>query len=634
MDQKSIVIVVILLFIGSSVIPITANNIEKSPSSTSRGNWLYVGGNGPGNFSTIQDAIDHAYTGDTIFVYQGTYKEHIAIDKQINLIGEDRETTIINGNYEYNTDIVYITGNHVLIQGFTIVRADFYSFGLICVDSSHNTIVDCNFFHNDGNAVLLLRSSDNIISCCVIAESRTGIDINNELSDNNIISDCYIATDNRGLWVGSSHNIISNCTLLGGKMAVSDGANNTISHCHITDQHGSFGLQLGYTTNNTFRNNTLEHCGIVINCNFPYELYHDIDTSNVIDGKPVYYLQGENDKELNESSNAGYVILVSCDNITIRNLSCHGVTVGASSFIRIENCSFFENVYGVNIMLSSDNTIIDCSFAKDSVIRIRKSSNNQVIRCVMPNGSRNYFGIDISYYSYENMVSDCHIANYSIGINIDGASHQNTISRCSITGSRFAGIWLCASGNTVSKCHIYDNEAGIIMWSADNLVYCNNFIHNQVHANALDTNTWDNGSVGNYWSDYRRIDLNVDGIGDLPYRIGTGNKDRKPLMQPFQKIISKPSAKHLYINDNTGFYIRLIPFGNALILGGISVCVTSEEWVKVEFYIDNELKHIDTESPFQWFWNERSLLRHICRVIAYTESGNNVIDEIKVIILN
>ena len=630
MKSKSLAVGVILLFVSAGI-PSLAYSNNKTSSPVLNGNILYVGGSGPGNFSTIQDAINHAYIGDTVFVYNGTYNEHLTIDIQINLIGEDRETTIINGGYAYDTDIVYITSDQVLIQGFTIEHTDIYSYGLISVDCSHNTITDCNFFKNEVKAIMLLRSSDNIISHCVITDGRTGITINNEFSDNNIISNCYIATENQGLGVGSSYNIISNCTLLGGEMDLTDGANNTILNCHIANQQGSFGLQLGYTTNNTFRNNTLEHCGIVINCNFPYELYQDIDTSNVIDGKPIYYLRGENNREINESSNAGYVILVSCRNITMRNLACHGVTLGDSSFIRIENCSFFENILGVDIALSSNNTISNCSFSKDSAISIRKSSNNMVTHCTMPDGSLHYCGIAIDYYSYENTVSDCHIANYPIGINIAGVSHQNTIIGCSISHGRLAGVWLWESGNTVSQCHIYDNEVGIIILSSDNIVFCNNFINNRVHANTTGTNIWDDGSTGNYWGDIRSFDLNRDGIRDIPYRIGKNNQDKKPLMHPYHSIITKPKAKYLYIGDNEGAYIRFTPFGNALILGGISVCVTGDDWVKVEFYVDEELKNIDTEPPFQWVWNENRLSKHTCRVIAYTVSGSVVIDEVNTI---
>ena len=37
------------------------------------GNIQYVGGNGSGNYTAIQDAIDHAEQGDTIYVFKGTY---------------------------------------------------------------------------------------------------------------------------------------------------------------------------------------------------------------------------------------------------------------------------------------------------------------------------------------------------------------------------------------------------------------------------------------------------------------------------------------------------------------------------------------------------------------------------------
>jgi nitrous oxidase accessory protein NosD len=43
--------------------------------------------------------------------------------------------------------------------------------------------------------------------------------------------------------------------------------------------------------------------------------------------------------------------------------------------------------------------------------------------------------------------------------------------------------------------------------------------------------TWDNGSRGNYWSDYNGTDADSDGIGDTPYVIDVLNEDRYPLMQ-------------------------------------------------------------------------------------------------------
>jgi hypothetical protein len=70
---------------------------------------------------------------------------------------------------------------------------------------------------------------------------------------------------------------------------------------------------------------------------------------------------------------------------------------------------------------------------------------------------------------------------------------------------------------------------------SNNTIYQNNFIDNP--GNAYDTtgNMWDNGTVGNYWSDYTGSDSNGDGIGDTPYMIpGNISMDQFPLMEPFE----------------------------------------------------------------------------------------------------
>ncbi|RLF39897.1 MAG: hypothetical protein DRN12_06325, partial [Thermoplasmata archaeon] len=82
------------------------------------GNILYVGGSGKGNYSTICDAIKAASDGDTVFVYNGIYHENLEIDKSLSLIGEDKNTTIIDGSN--SGDVVHISASNVLINGFTI----------------------------------------------------------------------------------------------------------------------------------------------------------------------------------------------------------------------------------------------------------------------------------------------------------------------------------------------------------------------------------------------------------------------------------------------------------------------------------------------------------------------------------
>ncbi|RLF45340.1 MAG: hypothetical protein DRN29_06910, partial [Thermoplasmata archaeon] len=84
------------------LIPFISAENEILSSNDLNGNILYVGGSGTGNYSRIQDAIDDANDGDTIFVYSNSspYYEHIIINKSINLVGENKNTTIIDGNKE------------------------------------------------------------------------------------------------------------------------------------------------------------------------------------------------------------------------------------------------------------------------------------------------------------------------------------------------------------------------------------------------------------------------------------------------------------------------------------------------------------------------------------------------------
>jgi hypothetical protein len=69
MKRKWLAVGIILLFVGTCIIPAVAQDTEKPSEPTSRGSWLYVGGSGPGNYSKIQDAVDNTSDGDTVFVY-------------------------------------------------------------------------------------------------------------------------------------------------------------------------------------------------------------------------------------------------------------------------------------------------------------------------------------------------------------------------------------------------------------------------------------------------------------------------------------------------------------------------------------------------------------------------------------
>ena len=186
MDKKPLIgkclaIGIILLFVGTCIIPAIAQDTEKS-LPTSRGNWLYVGGSGPGNYTKIQDAIDNASDGDTVFVYgkSSPYQDSIRINKSILLKGENPETTVIKGIESVNT--IDIQTNNVCLTGFTIEN------GYYAVTNNNVIISNCTVFNNifDGN--------------------YAGVRF--EYSFNLTITDNYFFENHFALVIRNSHNVI------------------------------------------------------------------------------------------------------------------------------------------------------------------------------------------------------------------------------------------------------------------------------------------------------------------------------------------------------------------------------------------------------------------------------------------
>lgn len=159
----------------------------------------------------------------------------------------------------------------------------------------------------------------------------------------------------------------------------------------------------------------------------------------------------------------------------------------------------------------------------------------------------NYDGIYLSYFSNNNIIANCNVYNnkyYGICL---GSSSDNLIVNCNVYNTKWSGILLDQSPNNIIRhCMVYNNGCGIwLSSSSNNTITNNNVVANGRNANGGDHNLWDNGSVGNYWSDYTGRDDNGDGIGDSPYKISRGNKDRYPLMFPVVVGEKISQLKHL-----------------------------------------------------------------------------------------
>ena len=258
MLRKGLAVAVILLFIGMCVVPSTAVQElrEKSSPISFDGNTLYVGGSGPNNYTRIQDAVDNASDGDTVFVYDDSspYFGGVVINKMINLIGENRDTTVIENGWEA---IVKITADNVNVCGFTM-RYGKSAVGIF-IYSNYNTITGNNILENSWGIGIMNSSSNTITGNNIL---NTGImDIYLWYSSDNTITNNNLMND---YWKGISLRFSSNNTIKGNNITskeshgihLSDSSNNTITGNNISNNRWGIGLA-GFSNNNIITGNTI-----------------------------------------------------------------------------------------------------------------------------------------------------------------------------------------------------------------------------------------------------------------------------------------------------------------------------------------------------------------------------------------
>jgi len=128
-------------------------------------------------------------------------------------------------------------------------------------------------------------------------------------------------------------------------------------------------------------------------------------------------------------------------------------------------------------------------------------------------------------------------ANSGIGIAVDAWSDNNALFGNDVTNNYY-GIYLGHScDNNLSGNSAANNDYGIAVGSSpSNFIFHNSFVKN---ANQVCTdgsiNIWDDGSRGNYWSDYlteypNAAEVDSSGVWNTPYIINSKNLDRYPLM--------------------------------------------------------------------------------------------------------
>jgi len=514
----------------------------------------------PQDYPTIKQALNASSPGDTIIVSEGTYPEgEIWITKpNLTLVADG--AVVVDGLRE--GWVFYVIVDNVTINGFKVVNSIFgWNYAGICLDHAHNCKVLNNKVEENSEGIFLFASSHNILDNNTVSFNG-GNGIRLDYSSNNTIKG-NVATNNRadGIDMGLSHgnvlvqNYVSNNSVMGISLA---GARNNILYNNTVSYHYEGIFLAGHSGGTVMSGNSMigNSYNLAVLGEFLQDFMNDIDSSNLVDGKRVYYLKNHNEITIDPSvfPDLGYLGIINSSMVTVRNIAvsnnCFGVFLAFVTNATVENVNVTKNHYGIYLHGCSNNTLTGNRATENGygIKLLGGAGRHTITRNYLVN---NMIGIRLGSGSHNSLLYNIVANNSCAGIQVVG--YDNIIRGNLVVDNAYelglppGGITLEGGRHIVCENNIANNGFGMFLMGAGNTIYHNNFVNNAIQVTpgpAGYVNSWDDGypSGGNYWSDYNGTDVysgffqnmtSRDGIGDTPYIINEDNQDHYPLVKPW-----------------------------------------------------------------------------------------------------
>ncbi|MBE3136418.1 MAG: right-handed parallel beta-helix repeat-containing protein, partial [Thermoplasmata archaeon] len=469
------------------------------------------------HFNTIQNGIDGVAIGGFVNVNNGEYHENVVVNKPVQLYGQDRDNTIVDGGNTTNTFTV--TASHVVINGFKITNGNsVYPNAGIFLDHVEGSIINNNNVSgNNGHGIFVMWGTgnqifDNILSNNSLPNIRIdGFEAHARVANNTI----QYSSQESGLFLYNAHDVIIE--------------NNTVSYNDV------FGISLqGNCSNITIRNNDVMNN--VMSGIFLYWIYDTLIEYNTIS------YNGQHGISLAEGSER-----ITIQHNTIVENGAYGITIDGSP-----NNTIYENTLTGNLLvgiyLKNSNTIqiLNNILTSDGLF-VRNSYDNTITGNTV-NGKPLVYLENEEDQTIDNAgqiilvncdtvaIANLDLSNADVGLELWQTSHVYAVNN-NFTNNRYYGV--------------------VVANSSDNHFYHNNFINNTVYQvyipsyASVSSNVWDDGypSGGNYWDTYAGVDVyhgenqdltGSDGIGDTAYVMNANNEDHYPFMQQDGWLINYP----------------------------------------------------------------------------------------------
>jgi len=584
----ALVVIVMLsnLFFGLTTIPDNA-----------RASILHVGGTGPSNYTTIQNAIDASRPGDTVFVYNGIYHERVSVYKTILVQGESREATVIDA--DGTGDAINISAKGGIVRGFTITNSgskwmnyagvriyqvsycqivnnnissnnpygvildwahyntishntisDNWHSGMLLTDSHFNTIVG-NVGHKNDIAIHLVDSKASTIEGNNISDnSKYGIllsasdgnSVSNNILKNHIqllYSNGNSVTDNVGLSDTGSIDLLSseNNIVSGNDMVISLVLSNLNIIANNTASGSTDGIYLDSSSHNTIADNTAfstSRSGIgLISCS-----YNAIRNNSILANPIGIYID-----ESESNAMSGNSVSHNKD----------GIYLDSSSSNTVSNNTIALNLKGFHLRRASSNSIVDNNISSnhDGIHLDRSNDNTFAYNRI----SRNVIGVYSYRDSFANTFEDNEVKSNTDGFYIwqhkDSIIVNNTVTNSNV------GILVRSSDNSLVANNYVSNNTGvgIFVWNSHKSVIVNNIVSSNDNGGIFVWSSHDTIIAGNNAS------YNLNGITLSSHNVTVTNNS---LFWNDHDGIVISGSSHVTARNNTMVECGIYVFGDWL----------------------------------------------------------------------
>lgn len=466
---------------------------------------VYVDDDGTADYNTISEAVNNSGTGDNIYVYNGTYRENVIVEKQINLTGENKNTTIVIGI------TIYRSTNDIEVSGFTF------------------ELTESEAYTSDSNNFYL-----NYYSYQVKPDLITSY---------NWIFPCFVATKCGNLTVKNNNFLNFTAPLLTPDLIAPDaptlfeGVGIHLDHCSACQVKDNMIIGHVYDPSVEKEGNSPTVGINLVGCDSVFVENNLIINNNVLQDKD--YEEGSILAATNESLPAGIYILAGVSNSIKDNKienNFKGIQGVMDAFSGISNNLLRNNIHGIYydmlaaLYVNIHNNMIQNN--KNGISLGIGCSYNNIYNNIIEDNTVGIKGLEIALKIFEGLMPD---------------SQYNTISNNSIKNNDIGIYGRNWAKNTIHDNNIENNkDIGLkLAKSKNNIIYRNNFINDgklffgKRNAKSSLGNKWYNGDEGNYWDDYkgllfkRLVDIDKDGFGNIPYHIPILQFDRHPKLEPY-----------------------------------------------------------------------------------------------------